>query len=173
MTAVESDKWINWKGFRSQLVKRVREPIQYPGFFIYFLIVLVIMGGLGVWITLFRLLFSEGSQDWELFSSSLSTYALPIMAAAFGDLILAERPIRSVQIFAYGIAILGAICAVVGMVNNIPYVCVFGVILALFLWWFANSENANLIEPTPPATAPTGGDVEKQELKGDTSEFQV
>jgi hypothetical protein len=135
------------------LTAEMKKPVGHVGFWCYFVVVVIIVGGLGIWISLFR--------DKTLLSvvGSLLTYFPAIAAASCFELIHSERQpkfARNVAIFS---AALLAIAAIVISANVAGYatalVGTLASAFALGLWWLANANNPTLRDD---ALAPSGGD---------------
>jgi hypothetical protein len=156
-----------WKNFSHELKKRTVQPLEQPTFVFYFVVVIVIVGGLGVLIKVPKAIGAGAtSQDVLAVAKDLSTYLLAMIAAAFVDLNFSESAKQpSLRMFALSLSIIGAICAVYSNFTSNSgracYIALFGTVLALFLWWIANFDNAKLLEPLPAPTAATGGDTDQ------------
>lgn len=161
---VKTSHWVN---FLRELKKRTLQPLGQPTFIFYFVFVIVIVGGLGVFIKLPKAWGAQATPEGVLtVAQDLSTYLLATIAAAFVDLNFSESSKQSsLKMFALSIFILGGICAVYSNFSSNPtmasYSALFGTALALFLWWIANFDNSKLLEQAPAATVATGGNTDQ------------
>lgn len=155
-----------WADFFRELKKRSSQPLGQPTFIFYFIFVIVLVGGLGVIIKLPRAYGSQATPEGVLsVAQDLSTYLLATLAAAFVDLNFSESSKQSLKMFALSMLIVGGFCAVYSNFSVDPtmasWSAIFGTVLALFVWWIANFDNAKLLEQPTPATVATGGNTDQ------------
>ncbi|MBI3649439.1 MAG: hypothetical protein HY231_00130 [Acidobacteria bacterium] len=165
----------HWKDFFSDLSHRVKQPFGQPSFIFYFISIILIVGGLGVLISLSKFLKEPITDDDKLsIARSLSTYLLPVLATAFVELNLRESVKRSIRMFALFILVIGTVLAVFSLITSLPnwakYSSYTGSFLALFLWWVAYSTNELFYEPLPAPGAAIGDNI--PEPVGDLDEIQ-
>ncbi len=146
----------NFRRFRDWLKEEFRKPSGHVGFWCYFVVVVLLVGGLGVWISAIR------DHTYISVVGSLLTFFPAIAAASCFELIHADdrqpepKFARNVAIF--GAALLG-VAAVIITANQAGLLsCFVGIMASLFalaLWWLANANNPTLRDDAP---APDGGD---------------
>jgi hypothetical protein len=145
----------NWKELWIELKRRLKKPLGYPSFVFYFLGIIILIGGLGVWISIYK-------KTWDAVPRDLSTYLLAILSSAAADLILSEGKKQSLQMFSILTLVIGGFLSVLSEANSDltrAYIyAILGAFLALLLWWIANADNAKLFGENPPPNAATGGD---------------
>jgi hypothetical protein len=171
MPESEKDFWKHWKIFGSDILQRLKQPFAHPPFVLYFLVVIVGVGGIGVWIEIYKTFTKRTDESIISVPRSLSTYLLAILATAAADLILSILETkRSMLMLALSSLIAGIVLAVIGLtITTLMWAsscAVLGTILALLLWLLANADNAKLFESSPPIDAATGGNPE--EIAGNT-----
>lgn len=153
----------HWGNLLREVWKRCYLPLGHPTFIVYFLIIIVVFGGLGVLIKLYRILSIEPTdQDKLALAQDLSTYLLAVIAASFVDLDFSESSnLRSLRMLALALLLIGGMCGVISQVATTPRIALFsatlGTMLGLFLWWIANYDNTKLIEKDPDPKNPVGG----------------
>jgi membrane associated rhomboid family serine protease len=176
-STVRQGFWRHWIDFSSDLWRMLKAPLGQPPFIFYFLGIIVIVGGLGVSLSI-----SEGINAGTLVAStavprSLSTFLLAILATAFVDLSMhfEAQAKRSLKMFALFTLVLGTVGGTIALLtSNIKMAyssAVAGSLLALLLWWIANSANEKLFEPNPSPTASLGENL--QEMPGTLEGFQT
>lgn len=161
-----NDTWSDWRDFGVTLLSRISKPSAHPRFVLYFFGIIVLGGSLGISIPSIRNIIVSGSGEAEWFSvlHSASTYTLAILAAALADAILSENVKPSLKLLIFVLAAVVGLCAIIILflksIESGTVLSVISGVLALFLWWVSNAENANLLEPPPKANVALGGDVE-------------
>jgi hypothetical protein len=171
---------LNWRELLLDIWNRSLVPWLRPKFVLYFFFVMVLLGGLGVWVPLLAetplahawaaatcsLPSSECTfttlhiQSLEVLSH-LAAALLAVVAAAFADAILEPEANGSFRMFAFSIFALTVFLGVITLFSapcKQAYFCgITGAALSLFLWWIVNARNRRLLGPQPEADAPTGG----------------
>src|ERR1051326_3725783 len=148
--------WKNWLDFAADMLERVYEPFGQPAFIFYFLGIIVVVGGLGVTISIYEAVVSGTLRATHSVPRSLSTYLLAILATAFVDLTLtvetqSKRSLKMFTLFTLVLGTVGGTIALLTLNVKLAYICaLIGTFIALFLWWIANSKNVKLFEPNPP-----------------------
>lgn len=150
---------ITWSGFFEIIKSRMREPKQNPGFGLYFILIVVIVGGLGFWINVFNF-------DLSMLKKSLATYFIAILATSAVDISLhdfeKEKDYKKAfQLSAYLVLTLGVI--VVFFVESITLLIIY-TLVSWSVWWFANADNSIILGPPPKLNKATG---ENQPIRGD------
>jgi hypothetical protein len=154
-----------WSKLCRELITRCTKPIGQPTFVIYFLVFIVLIGALGVLIKLGKIITSGATpQDHLSLAQDLSTYLFALIAASLVDLLFSESAeMPSLKMFALSLFVVGVIFGVISQFSTSPVLAIpsalIGTLLALFLWWIANYDNAKLIEPEPDARDAIGGDT--------------
>ena len=167
----EPNSWIYLGYF---IKRRSKAPLRHFSFFAFFIIGIIVAGGLGIWLTLWEYCTSSSNQLNDIVRS-IATYFPAIATASLFELICPdenEKYIRSFALFA-GVLIL---ILFVFTVNLNPgsislFVGLLGVAVSLFLWWIANAENDSLRDKAPDNAA-LGGDV-ASEAKGDLTGYNT
>ncbi len=172
-----------WQEFRDELIERLRTPKKHPTFVMYFWGIIVFLGGSGLLLELMITLVMQ--ENWtEIDSirliSACYTYFLAIAATAAVDLILSlsqRKALLMLFLLCCFVVFLCAILAVIfgrfgGNLTMAIVPLVLGYILALFLWWVGNANNANLLDVPLNPDVTTGGDTQDQPV-GDLSNFNI
>jgi len=172
-----------WSEFGSELMVRLLKPWKHPTFVMYFLGIIVILGGFGI---------AEPMMNCWVFGklpaadlpkaivSAAYTYFVAIAATAAVDLILAYRQRKYLLMFFVLALLIVLLCAIVsagigtvlGKPQSAAVPAVIGYVLALVLWWVGNANNSQLLDTPPPPQNETGGSTD-QPLAGGTQGFKV
>jgi len=153
--------------------------LNSPVFVLYFLVVVVAIGGLGIWEVLVRWVNYKGValhfSATQATLNAIHTYLVAIAAAAASDAILrwGEEGNKTLRFLGYVSVMTLALGAVFNstLVESILIASILTV-GALALWWIVNADNVTLRDETPPPSASTGGDPRKP-LQGDLSGFNA
>lgn len=173
--ATESKAWTRrWAALRHELALRAVEPIEHPTFVIYFLVIVVGVGGIGTWVELFKLTRPQGiSNPLDGLITSLITFFFALVGTSCTQLIIEEsesKALRALTLFFLFLAFVGAVLAAAGVGSGqagiFPWT--FASIAALAIWWLANAKSPGLRDPD----APTGGAVTKT-LPGNLAEYKT
>lgn len=167
---IPADQTINyWQEFRGTLKERLCKPCNHPTFVMYFIGIIIVIGGLGLFEPIVSY-FILGTLPYEEFPravvSATYTYFVAIAATAAVDLILSYHQKKYLLMFfllcslivifcfllsaAYVTFLKRPVCAI------LP--ALIGYVVALFLWWIGNANNANLLDMPVNPTAPIGDD---------------
>lgn len=154
-----------WLGL-SRDVKRRLQAIVDPPRLMYFVVVVIGIGGLGAWL-------SETAQ----FNASLASYAMGIAAAAAVELVLPDSSSRSMRMLAISLGSASISMSIMATTTRTSspgglepgHLLWPAAAFAWLLWILSASTNANIGSPNPAAA--TGGDT--QSLSGDTTGFQT
>jgi hypothetical protein len=166
---LRSGFWRNWIEFFSELWQRLVRPVGQPALIFYFVGIMLIVGGLGVSISVFE---RTPAPAGMAVPRALAVYLFAILAAAFVDLNLEDETTRSLRMFALLVLVVGTVGGVVSfVVTDVRWAyrsAVGGTLLALFLWWVANAKNERFFEPLAPPTAAIAGEPQEPvgSLKG-------
>lgn len=171
----------HWQEFWETLKERVRAPRKHPTFVMYFVGIIIILGGFGLLEPVISsVMFGKWPEiEWVRLISACYTYFVAIAATAAVDLILSLNQRKFLLMFFLLCCLAVILCAIFaailgtfrGNATAAAFPSVLGYALALFLWWVGNANNPNLLEPVKP-DAPTGGDVHANPA-GDLSGFTV
>jgi len=161
-----------WVLLRSEIGRRFY-PVLRPSGFFYFLVVIVLVGGAGAWIQLYR-------ADYASFFEGLGTYALAILTAASVEIVFPEKTLHSLRMLGLAGLALGGALATIAVISAkslwstqsyyaaaVPASIL--TVIALFLWILGNSDNVRLFSESPESAIggpPSGG------LPGDLDDFQ-
>ena len=135
----EINKWIELKLFFDG---RFTKPLQHPEYILYFILVIIGFGGLGVWSCFF-------SFTHENIISNLMSFAVAIIATGSIDLMFTTNEAIKYPLLFLAIIIIfasfGLYILSINVVYGAGYIIAIPITLfALYVWWIANSENANL-----------------------------
>ncbi len=127
-------------GFLSLLKERIKSPYQDPGYWFYFVAIIIIVGGLGFWVDVF-------SFDRQKLIQSLNTYFIAILATSTVDISLKDYDNnkvykKSFQLGSYLILLIGVL--VFSLSDNL-LVKVVATIVSWLTWWIANSDNEAIL----------------------------
>ncbi|PWK17192.1 hypothetical protein LV89_04478 [Arcicella aurantiaca] len=164
-----------WTNIASEIGSRVNKPLKSPTFIMYFLGLVALMGGIGVYTTIYFEINNNYCliNHWNI-ALSLGTYFIALIASSSVDLILSSQPEqKDLKAFGIILILLGiTLFFLIAIIHNAySYVFAFGgTLLAFCSWWIANANNDNLnLERNPKDANPT---IIGQ-LKGDESEFNL
>ena len=148
------DGWLDlWCDVRSRVIS-VLEPPRL----MYFLFVVVGLGGLGAW---------QAIPNTVLLYANLQTYAMGISAAAAVELILPNSTNRALRMLAISLGIATYFFSLLDQQNG--FYSVLATLFALLLWILSSSSNPNIGNPS--LVAATGGDTNL--LAGNLAGFQT
>jgi hypothetical protein len=172
----------HWQEFFGTLKDRLREPCKHPTFVMYFIVIIIIIGGFGVLepIVSYLLMGSLTADEFpRALTSAVYTYFVAIAATAAVDLILSYQQRKFLLMFFILCGLVVVLCfffaVILGTYRRSSIVIIpsiIGYTLALFLWWIGNATNANLLDIPPQPTAPAGGDANARP-SGDLSGFRT
>lgn len=164
-----------WKELRREIGEKLKEIFR-PIMLLYFLTVVVLVGGLGAWIQLYRL-------NYGNFFESLGTYAVAILASASFELVMpnSDRISKSLRMLGYAALLVGIVLTIPTMHANSLWEgekyflsvapAVVLTIISWFLWTLASSDNTKLL-PQPLPEAAIGGSADIG-LQGTTDGFKT
>jgi hypothetical protein len=139
---IRISKWAELKEFFKD---RIVTPLDHPEYILYFLIIVVGFGAISIWYTIYtesqKCVFSEGN-----LIISIASFAIAIMASGSIELMFAENKVIKTTLFltTLGLIATGLILFFVCIRINHYFLAVLFALGALFIWWIANAENANL-----------------------------
>jgi uncharacterized membrane protein len=175
-----------WKRLWKELSRRMREPTGRVIFVIYFIAVVIILGGMGWIIPLCRLIFACDMSVAKELPNSFSTFFLAILASAMADIVLADEesgersssrePTKGFKVFALGLSLLGIPLAYAGIQSRQliwAYIAsLMGMVISLFLWWVLNADRTKWQETNLEPIEAAGGNT-SADLKGSTEGLTV
>lgn len=147
-----------FNGFFSLLKERIRSPRQDPGYWFYFIVIIIIVGGLGFWVDVFPF-------DKEGLTQSLNTYFIAILATSTVDISLKEFDStkaykKSFQMASYLILVIGII---VFLASESLIFKIIATASSWLTWWIANADNTAILGEAPVLSNVTG---DKEKIKG-------
>ena len=153
----------HWNEFYQTLKERLCVPARHPTFVLYFIGIIVVIGGFGIFEPLVSFVLGKTTKT-ELPHALICatyTYFVAIAATAAVDLTLSYRKRKYLlMLFLLSCFLVLFLAFLSAIINRHQYAAiptVIGYILALVLWWIGNATNANLLDTPPPENAPTGG----------------
>ncbi|MBB0036795.1 hypothetical protein [Ralstonia pickettii] len=174
MTTESRDWTRHWTALKRELILRAVEPFESPTFVLFFLAIVVGVGGIGIWVELFKLIRPQGTPDpLGGFITSLIAFFFAVVGTSCTQLIIEEsesKALRALAQFVLFLAFVGAALAIAGVGSGQAGVWSWTLasIAALVVWWVANAKSPGLRDPD----APTGGAVTKK-LPGDLSDYKT
>ncbi len=157
-----------------ELKLRAAEPIEHPTFVMYFVGVVFLLGGVGAWVELVKLLRSqEESYSLDGLITSLVTFFFALVGTSCTQLVIEEsesKALRALAQFILILAIVPAALAIAGVGSGQTGIWIWAPasIFSLLVWWLANAKSSGLKDPD----APTGGAVTKT-LPGNLADYKT
>lgn len=152
----------HWQDFWETLKERFFRPGKHPTFVMYFIGIIIFVGGLGLLEPVISTLFL--GESWKTESirliSACYTYFLAIAATAAVDVILSVRHQKYFLMLFLCSCFIVLSCAFLAVITKAASPAIFGYVLALLLWWIGNADNTNLLDTPVKHDAPIGGDAE-------------
>ncbi len=125
----------------SELKGRFLRPWSTHSFILYFLIIIILFGGMGVIVSICNAI---NTDNWESVSLNLMTYSLALLVPSCISILLQYLPVAknkvSLVILIIGILVITSLIAFAGNLI-IAIICMF---FAWFFWVIANSDNTYL-----------------------------
>ncbi len=120
-------------------------------FYLYFSLVIIIIGGAGIWVSLIIEAANEGFRHQNVYLS-IMTFSLPLMTTFAIDIIKmdVDKQIKTILQIILFVSVI--ICAVAFTVfafsqNYWAYLpAILFALLSLFFWWIVSCENKNLYD---------------------------
>lgn len=147
----------DWLALCGDLWGRLR-TIADPARLMYFVFVVVGIGGLGVW-----------QSSVALLHANLATYAMGIAAAGAVELVLPESTSRAMKMFAISLGIMAISTSLLYARIGQGQIVWVAPVSAWLLWILSASSNVNIGSQNPVAA--TGGDT--HQVAGDLTGFQT
>lgn len=175
MTNEQKIRMRHWSALWRELQLRAIEPFESPTFVLFFIAIVIGVGGIGTWFELFRLAKPQETPDpLDGLVTSLITFFFALVGTSCTQLIIEEsesKALRALGQFVLILAFVGAaVLVAVGMASGQAGIWPWTVasIFALIVWWMANAKSTGLRDPD----APTGGAVTKK-LPGNLSDYKT
>ncbi len=152
-----------WQTFFGRFFRFPVRLITQPRLLFYFLLVIVLFGGLGTWISYGQWRANVVELDLLNVYHNFATYLIAIAVTAFADYLVTERETenRTLTLALFGLALISGLAAVVILVvdgmDTVKLYAKIGALCAALLWLIINDENENLTESN--ALSPLGGNV--------------
>jgi hypothetical protein len=143
------DELSKWKLLGEFISERFRKPFKHPEFIFYFILIIVGFGSIGIFTSIFSE-FTTNVKERNIINS-MSSYFLAIVSTGAVELLFIKDKIIKNAVLLMSLAFL-ALCILFLLITfNIDITSAFlisglGIILAWFVWWIANAENANLCD---------------------------
>lgn len=143
--------------------KRYRTAQESRRRLVLYLLLILVIGGLGCWISLFQYWQEPSCGRFYAFLGSVGTFAISVTCMAFADLLLVEeddyRGTRALGLFLLMAVtgILGAVAVFVQMPAMI-WVALLSLIGTLFEWWLVHRKDPTFAAD-PPADVTLGGNA--------------
>lgn len=165
-----TDKITNyWQEFKITLKERLVKPCNHPTFVMYFFVIIVVIGGLGLLepiVSCFVLETLPLADFPKTLVSATYTYFVAIAATAAVDLILSYHKKKYLLMFFLLGLIIVFFCFLFAVTYSTflkrpldaGYPAVLGYVMALFLWWIGNANNAKLLDADVNPNAAIGDD---------------
>jgi predicted neutral ceramidase superfamily lipid hydrolase len=131
--------WIFLKG-------RVRNPFKHPEFVFYFILVIVGVGAIGIYSSIFSQNLPECRKDFII--SNMASYFLAVIATGSVELIFIQKTNlkRAIFLLSIGAIFLNTFLFFLCVQSSSYYIASIGLFVSLTVWWLANAENTNIIE---------------------------
>jgi len=169
----------SWSAVGRELSKRTCDPLSHFSFVAYFLIAVVVLGGMGVWLELYSHLFlehttPENTRSLASVRTALITFFPALAGSACMQLIWAENNQKSLRAFAAAVLVLLTMGALMIAPTAVRHEVALGVgaffsLIALWTWVIANAKQQDLLDPD----APLGKKDLNAELAGNLDGFEV
>jgi hypothetical protein len=170
---------LGWPALGREAVGRIKNIIR-PPLFLYFVSIVVGIGGCSVWMELFSSVLRTGRWfvDPAAVTQNVGTYALGIVAAAAIEStgLGLTLPSRSLRMLLLTMSLLAGALALVSIsvaqAGAAPWLAVGGALFAWLVWLVANGQDQRFVdEPLEPSNA-TGGRPSKN-LPGTIEDLKV
>ena len=149
--------WPRWRKLGADVRDRM-SSIADPSRCLYFVFVVIGIGGLGAWLQIGEL---------DAVRENLATYAMGISAAAAVELVLPDKTGKSLRMLVLGLVIIAIATAVMSLQSEWVNTVWVAPVCGWVLWILANSDNENIGTASP--TAATGGNIDR--LAGNLDSF--
>ena len=170
----------SWKALLGELKRRTLEPLGHPSFVIYFVVAVVIIGGIGLWLELYKYIFFATSSGEKDPVSPLRTAVITFFPALAGTACLQivwaehQKAIRSFGILFLCLMTVTALAISPSAIGNHAALIIggFSSVAALWTWWVANANQKELLDSID-SDAPLGKKNAAAPLSGNLENFVV
>jgi hypothetical protein len=165
-----------WRQFGRSILDRLVKPWDQPKYVLYFLGIVLIIGGIGVWLPAMR---SSASGKFVDVPEALVTYAAAIVGSSMADLLLRRRTDEeSFGNFFMLLVVLISICIVLtACVYILKFKMLAGILLgivALIIWSLSNSNNEAFKDPLAIQTiGGNGSSDETSDIAGSLKDLKI
>lgn len=133
-----------------------------PRLALYFIIIVIGIGGVGIWIPLFQ--WKNGGSIGQLdVYRNFATYVIAIAVTAFAEFLLRNKEDLTLTMFALGLALAGAVPGVIILVNDslsVSALCFkVSIVATLWLWFIALADSPSFAEKASGDASELGGDI--------------
>ncbi|WP_329740738.1 hypothetical protein [Dyella sp. A6] len=178
MMAEEDVRTDYWQQFGEVLKERTLEPLNHPTFIGFFLVAVLAIGGLGIWVEIFRAVADASSSPKGILLAINVFYPSVGVAAAAQLLINRDLPsyLKALALLMELVFVGGCITLQFTWQHPIFAIVMESLISvgALWSWWIANAKNPELLdkpEKVPSAAGPA--DPTASDLPGNLNGLKV
>jgi len=176
-TRTETNQIGDWQYLGREIRRRTLAPFKSVPFVFYFILAIVVLGGLGIWVEAVK---SQLNPNWKVdgLLTALSTFFPALIGSASLQLILKSTDSSDKILISFSLLVCFLSFVGIGFIAAFfslhPQLCLnaaigFGV-LAVWFWWFTNGDDLTFYNA--PIDAATGGSTTR-EIKGNLNEFKV
>jgi len=144
----------HWYQFREALKSRTSDPSHHPSYWGYFLVGVLLLGGLGIWVEILRIILSKNTPDLTSLCVAINVFYPSLGCASALQFVWGEYPkmLRALAIVMCGLFVVP--CVLIAIFGHYTgWVLFWEIILSLislWSWWITNADNRNLLDPDPP-----------------------
>lgn len=178
MRESEVDRWRHWTRLWRTLAERTSLPWRHPTFVLYFVVAVILVGGAGLWLELYKLSFAtaESSTSLEALRTAIITFFTALAGSSSMQVILEENDDRAMRAMAICVlTVLSALALIIAPASVSDCTAVklglVGCGLALWTWWIANAKQPGLQDER--ADAAVGRRDPKAGLAGSLDGFKA
>ena len=151
-----------WGVFLKRITRPFTRLVKNVRLFLYFFIVICVLGALGTWVPAGQLWFGSESVSSLSVYRNLATYIISIAVTALADcLVRSQDDNGTFRLFLLGITVFSVIAAVVVLVMNdqkhVWWLSVLGGLGAAYVWLYIHDSDSDLT-PSDPYSA-LGGEL--------------
>ncbi|WOH75542.1 hypothetical protein RX330_10755 [Bradyrhizobium sp. NDS-1] len=167
-----------WSQLFKELRKRTIEPLQSVSFVVYAIVGTAILGGLGIWVEVTKIILADGAIDLTNLLTAMTTFFMALVGTAayqmnFAAVERKDKPMIAFAWIMFFIFFIAAIFLSLFGTRQTAYCIVAGVfssVGAIWFWWITNGGDRlwQKIEPDAPA----GGALDRN-IRGDLEGFTV
>lgn len=167
----------SWSALGYELKHRTAAPLSHASYVQYFITAVILAGGAGVWLELFQLVFPDPSAPacppaTAALRVAIITFFPALAGSSCMQLILAEEK-KALKAFALLVMSVSFVVALIIGQSRISSTAALSVgvlasIFSLWIWWIANSNQQDILDPD----APIGKDT-SSELAGSLEGYQA